>query len=149
MNAFMTGSQVYGTPTAKSDVDVVVLVEEDEADRWREVFGELGLLGIDGDAASGGDLSIRSGKINLIVETDPKEFEAWRTGTAELIGRAPVTREQAVQTLRAHRRRLGLGPEPEEATAAMDASLLACGCMHEHDDDTCPSIPHPADPLQP
>lgn len=98
MNAFLTGSRAYGWPTDKSDIDLVVLVDQ-------RTFGILvDLLGDpDPHGKSGGNdvsASLRVGKLNLILHTSENAFDAWQEGTDELIARSPVTREEAVEVLK-------------------------------------------------
>ena len=94
--AFLTGSHAYGTPTEKSDIDLVVLASQETIAKLEE------LLGIDSDYGDGvGNLLI--GKLNLIL-VGPELYEAWDKGTQLLIGQAPVTRKRAVEVLTAFRR---------------------------------------------
>lgn len=88
MNAFLTGSHVYGTPRADSDVDIVVLVE-DAAERkvlcdnaeWRRRRGTSLMVGY--------------GKLNLIVCPTPAEQARWLHPTLNLIMEKPVNKERA------------------------------------------------------
>lgn len=91
MNAFLTGSQVYGTPTAQSDVDLAVRVSDSDC----ELLATLA----DQEPGSGG-MSIRFGNLNLICLGE-RSFEAWREATEELIARKPVTRDEAVKVIKA------------------------------------------------
>jgi predicted nucleotidyltransferase len=91
MNAFLTGSRVYGTPREDSDIDLAVLMSS----------AELGaLLRLADPEAQGHEyedgVSIRFGNLNLIVFCAKDEFDAWRSATQELIARKPVTRAEAV-----------------------------------------------------
>lgn len=112
MNALLTGSRVYGTPNADSDVDLVVLVSHDDYQRLLET-AEPDLKEKDKrnyDGVGGLRASIRFGKLNLLVCTDPLAFEVWRRGTERLkrdadASHAPVDRDTAVRLfndLRAH-----------------------------------------------
>jgi len=97
-SAVLTGSQVYGTPTEDSDVDLVVLCDEDTQARVAKL-----LTGEDPPPiASGprGGVSLKAGRLNLIFTALPDEVEDWRHGTRELESRKPVTREEAVAHLR-------------------------------------------------
>ncbi|KKM86855.1 hypothetical protein LCGC14_1274810 [marine sediment metagenome] len=51
-------------------------------------------------------LQFKSGKLNLIMETDPVRFEVWRKGTRTLKSMAPVTRDQAVRLFQDLRKRV-------------------------------------------
>jgi predicted nucleotidyltransferase len=90
LHAVLTGSQVYGTPTDASDIDLVVMMDEASATE---------LKGLHDQESSYPERkgSLRFGRLNLIIVTDYRKFKAWRQGTAELIERKPVTREQAVE----------------------------------------------------
>lgn len=104
MNAFLTGSHAYGTPTAESDIDLVVLIddasfdvlsrlsdcEEDESDKRKYAA----------DMVSG---SFRFGQLNLIAVSDKNLFDIWKKGTDQLIAERPVTRDHAVAVLSAMR----------------------------------------------
>jgi hypothetical protein len=109
MQAFLTGSQVYGTPTAKSDIDLVVLLsdedrellhclvdESEEKIPGRQQYGGYGI----------GSLNLKFGRLNLIVAENEKEWQAWRAGTTSLLTQAPVTRDKAVETFKGLRERL-------------------------------------------
>lgn len=100
VNAILTGSRAYGVPTATSDTDVVMLVDQTtmavlvgEADEAPEASRS----GTPGAAAS-----VRFGKLNLILHTEPEIFDAWRAATAELIARKPVERDEAVKVIKSH-----------------------------------------------
>lgn len=87
MNAFITGSRVYGIPREDSDIDLVVLVDETTRDNLR-------LLRDNHDA-----FKVTFGRLNLVLVTTTKEFEAWKQGTEELKALSPVTREFACKHL--------------------------------------------------
>lgn len=89
---FITGSVAYGTPTDESDVDLVALTDKFtmalllrylESD-WDEYAGVPNLL------------SLCFGRLNLLLTTEPKDYDIWRQGTEELKERAPVMRDEAV-----------------------------------------------------
>ena len=92
MNAFITGSVAYGTPHKDSDIDLVVLIDEKNI-KELQCKDESDLDGY------GRWNSIRFGKLNLICMTNKTHFDLWYQGTMELIAKAPVTREQAVEHL--------------------------------------------------
>jgi predicted nucleotidyltransferase len=103
--AFLTGSHVYGKPRPSSDVDLALLVD-------KQTFGLL-LLNSDvgeGSNSEVGDqpgtekdaLAVRFGKLNLLLTTNPKTFQAWENATQDLTDIAsrngPVDREFACNT---------------------------------------------------
>lgn len=90
-NAFVTGSQVYGTPTEQSDIDLCVTLCTSDANLLRKLA----------DACDGstGD-SLRFGKLNLLI-LGLTEFAAWDQATTELCTMKPVTREKAVEVIEA------------------------------------------------
>lgn len=96
MNAFITGSHAYGTPREDSDVDLVVLVDDDTIAKLTELNG--GEVGHSGGPESA---SLRFGALNLILHSNPAMFEAWQAGTASLKRRKPVTRDEAVALIKA------------------------------------------------
>ena len=97
MEAFITGSHAYGLPNERSDVDLVVMIDYDDARR---------LADLPGAECTGKDRygvpTIRFGNLNLICCCDDDKYHAWREGTRELISKAPVSREDAVRTLIRH-----------------------------------------------
>ena len=97
MTGLVTGSRKYGTPTEDSDTDLVVLVSKDDARRLI-TQSDTDLEDEDYIRTS---FSLRFGCLNLIVCTDRKMFQTWEAGTLELFEARPVTRDKAVETLRA------------------------------------------------
>jgi nucleotidyltransferase-like protein len=96
--AFITGSHAYGTPTEKSDIDLVVRVTKETRDRLIDLLAvELTSDNEYGD----GVLQIKTGKLNLIFALTDAQFDAWKNSTQKLIMQAPVTREQAVTLIAA------------------------------------------------
>lgn len=93
--SFITGSFAYGTPTEKSDVDLVILVEPETMRILVDQFGDDGDRQDQDDYGNLPTASLRIGKLNLIVSIDLKHYKQWRDGTQELKRRAPVTRDQA------------------------------------------------------
>ncbi len=88
---FLTGSRAYGIPVPRSDTDIVILVDEKPAAKAASDPHDPGY----------GGLSLHFGALNLILETSPAKFAAWKQGTAELCAKAPVTREVAVEHFKA------------------------------------------------
>jgi hypothetical protein len=99
-NAFLTGSRAYGTVTPTSDTDVVVLMSRSDAFKLNDQADQpQPSEKIYGDDT---DLTMRFGKLNLIVCFEPEVFNAWDIGTATLRLRArghPVTRDEAKAVL--------------------------------------------------
>lgn len=89
--SFLTGSRVYGTPTDESDIDLVVRMNDGDIEDLKMLCGE------DLHEYGGEHCSLHFGTLNLIICADDMRFESWRKGTEELIRRAPVTREEAVE----------------------------------------------------
>lgn len=85
-NAFITGSRAYGTPTEKSDLDLVILVSGNDSDI---LWGETEVPS-----------SVRFGRLNLLIFQKRDRFERWRQVTEALIQRRPVTREDAVSAFK-------------------------------------------------
>lgn len=80
---FLTGSHAYGTPTADSDIDMVVWAEDAQL---RELL-------------VGGGYPIRYGKLNIILCDNETDWGIWKKGTEALKRVAPVDRETAVAFL--------------------------------------------------
>jgi predicted nucleotidyltransferase len=98
---FITGSRVYGTPTEKSDIDLVCLIED--SDTVDELIAAADHT--DASDAGVGGCSIVFGKLNLIVLSQSAMYDAWREATDELIARKPVTRAEACKVHEEHRKR--------------------------------------------
>lgn len=101
MHSFITGSQAYGQPTEKSDIDFVVLVSESELDTLRRMADKV-LEGrensdADGEASSA---SLMFGRMNLIAVTNETDFAIWKHGTERLRQQKPVTRDMAIGVFR-------------------------------------------------
>lgn len=96
MKAFITGSRAYGTPTQKSDVDLVIRIDLGAY----EVLKEFADRQVEGSDSEGEFRSLIFGKLNLICCSSDKEWGEWRKGTAELRTKAPVTRDYAVDYFR-------------------------------------------------
>lgn len=105
--AFLTGSHAYGTPTDDSDVDFVIRVSDSV------MLAALFLMRDADDPerplSAGGDeprSSYRFGNLNLIVCHTDRNYADWRDGTALLVARKPVTREEAIDVFETMRARL-------------------------------------------
>jgi hypothetical protein len=91
MKPFCTGSQVYGTPTVESDLDLVVVVSPEDFTLLAQ-FDPGGPALVYGGAENG---QLKFGKLNLICVSEA-QAPAWAEATAELAAQKPVTREQAI-----------------------------------------------------
>ena len=110
MKCFLTGSRIYGTPTEDSDLDMVVLADDDMFDRLRAMYAHENDVDRQYEKDS---LSIRVGSLNMIVVKTELSFLAWKHAKdalvqeVELTGR-PVTRDRAVEAHKSYRRVCGL-----------------------------------------
>lgn len=107
VNAFATGSRVYGTPRPDSDLDLVVLVDSDDLARLRELADKTDTVEQEPDDKSYPSDSLRFGKLNLICISSHAVFEAWRKATDSLALRRPVTRDEAVACIKAEVAKVG------------------------------------------
>lgn len=110
--AFITGSHAYGTPTSDSDIDVVVFMSVGEAEKLTALHKAANAGRLQKHTAESGGLhsqSLRFGPLNLIVVTDRKWYESWRSVTRNLAeqardlivaGKPPPSRNHAVLTFR-------------------------------------------------
>lgn len=80
-NAFVTGSQVFGYSTEKSDIDLVVLMPRHEVGLLSEILSESNPSEdpkyIEFADGMGGWKSLRVGKLNLICCWDQFAFDVW------------------------------------------------------------------------
>jgi hypothetical protein len=81
MNAFITGSRVYGQARSDSDIDLVILVD-------CETKSLLAKFGADEKG------TIRFGCLNIIAVETPTEFAAWKVATAQMVYRKNTTGEK-------------------------------------------------------
>jgi hypothetical protein len=95
--SFVTGSRAYGTPREDSDIDLAVCVSSKDL--------ELLMGGQPtGDAQyqeGTRSTSLRFGKLNLLAFVNRADFDAWMVANEMLKKQRPVTRERAVQTIKA------------------------------------------------
>ena len=77
MNAFLTGSEVYGVPNSNSDVDLVIRVDEETAKKLRSLS--------DTPIERNGIVIVRFGKLNLILCETDDQLAVWRLGTTALV----------------------------------------------------------------
>lgn len=96
--AILTGSRAYGTPRQDSDIDLVCFMPKEtlmELNKISDLPYQLNEYFCPESAA------LRFGKLNLIVCTTQKNYDAWKNGTEKLITQKPVTRNQAIHILQA------------------------------------------------
>jgi ribulose kinase len=109
MNAFFTGSRVYGEPRKDSDVDLVARVTPEV----RCVLEKLS----DTPEKIKGITVIRFGRLNIIACDDDRQFAAWKFGTEDLqtqkLWDGPVAKEEAKKTFDKIRFALGISDEYE------------------------------------
>jgi len=102
MRSFITGSRVYGTPTEKSDTDLVILTDQATVDLLCSLFGTEEDQALakkttqDPEYLEGLSASIKVGKLNLLLCVHEHHYDIWLRGTRQLQAIAPVTRAQAV-----------------------------------------------------
>lgn len=113
MKALLTGSHVYGTPTNRSDVDLVIRCDVGTRDRLIELIRPI--RPEVAEAAEEGDYEVTQVKIssgrrdlNILFAVTDEEYLAWATGTAKLTSEQPVTRDRAVKVFRKLRKMLGV-----------------------------------------
>lgn len=90
MNAFLTGSRVYGEPSSESDVDLAVLLPYDEICKLRNLSG---VATGDESECPGATTSIRFGNLNIIATHIDAEFAAWKLATEDLAKIKPVPKQ--------------------------------------------------------
>jgi len=93
--AFVTGSQVYGTPTEESDIDLVVLVSDEQYSKLVKLSNGMGE-----NTGPRSYPQIRFGKLNLIALSDDVVWKAWRDATRSLEKIKPVSRDDAVAVIK-------------------------------------------------
>lgn len=98
--SILTGSHAYGKPNPESDIDLVVQVSK-EVMRKLALKNELEMEEVVDQYGNQFDSAcLRFGNLNLICVTNEHDFQIWKQGTAELVARKPVTREEAVSHFR-------------------------------------------------
>lgn len=133
MNAILTGSQVYGTPTESSDIDMVVLVSRETLELLSSLLNDDEKMPKKGNMNSDGELEMtqltaRFGRLNLIAVTREEDWDAWRRGTDRLCQKSmagvKIDKGLAIATMRGiredvknerHATRVKIGAATEQA----------------------------------
>ena len=98
---FITGSQVYGCPNAKSDIDLAIYMPN-------QYLAELIYSLRDPDKADLDEIDVqydtrsyvcRFSNLNLLIFTREDEFLAWKLATQQLLNGDPVSRDLAVKCI--------------------------------------------------
>lgn len=97
MNAFLTGSHVYGKPTKKSDIDLVVRMDAKELLQLARAIGQDIS---EAEHYGHGSVSLRFGKLNLIVCVNDTSWSAWDAATKVEEEFGPRSREKTVESFR-------------------------------------------------
>lgn len=98
MISFITGSHAYGTPTAESDIDLVVCVDNHaDFDKLSDSPNKINNYG-----------AVMYGKLNLIlfdlsVPGEKERYDRWVLVHNMLMAMKPVSREQAVELHRQYK----------------------------------------------
>ena len=111
MEAFITGSRVYGTPTETSDVDLVVLMDQGTRDALIQEFG----------------LPVRCGKLNIIALTDEVAMLAWKKAREVCIAASAcgsIDRDYAVNVHKAWFKQYGVDLRDCSGSARPSQELL-------------------------
>lgn len=107
MVPFITGSHAYGTPHAKSDIDLVL----PPINHKNNILTD-NLLKILIPNSDLNQFPIRFGKLNLIVPQSIEEYRVWYVVTKRLIRKSkelnkPITRDKAVTVFQTYTKRWG------------------------------------------
>ncbi len=92
---FLTGSRIYGTPRADSDIDLVILADPVTLIVLRTLAPETESK----YAEDSTDIAFKFGNLNVIAFSDPVKFQAWRNATIKLTDISPVTRDVAIKVI--------------------------------------------------
>jgi len=80
---FLTGSQVYGIPNESSDIDIVMLVDEETKQKLTE-FSDFKCN------------PVKFRKLNLILVTTYYDYDNWKKAKDECLRLAPRTKQEAI-----------------------------------------------------
>lgn len=89
--AFITGSHAYGVPYHNSDVDLVILADQETVNVLYPIHR------VDPNPMYEDSRCLRFGKLNIIAVGDQAEYDLWKKCTDELIARKPVTKKEAIE----------------------------------------------------
>lgn len=115
LGAFVTGSRIYGQPTEESDLDLVVFMPRDQAEKIAKEFPDSLQSKIH---PKGTSAVFKFGPLNLIAVWNEDRLHAWQDGTEGCIDamvdrRRGLTREEAIEVHAAARERHCLNPDYE------------------------------------
>lgn len=96
MLSFITGSRAYGKPRPDSDIDLVVFISPQDANKLAAIEPQPNKDIVDyyGKTKT---MNLRFGKLNLLACTDKSRFLEWHKGTRLLKAQAPVERDAAIE----------------------------------------------------
>jgi hypothetical protein len=102
VDAFITGSRAYGSPSPESDIDLVLRVDSYMTKRLLERYS-------DDQREYRGIKQIRFGRLNLIIPDDDAEMSMWKFGTQHLRhSGSPHDKRQAKKILDGLRQAIGI-----------------------------------------
>jgi predicted nucleotidyltransferase len=114
INAFLTGSQVYGEPTEESDIDLVVSMSQPETIDLLDLLHDKAKASV--EEYGNGQATVRIGKLNLIICYENEErFSNWITGTKYLKKTKPNNRDFAVSVFKRLFSQEGKGASKQDA----------------------------------
>lgn len=99
MDAFISGSRAYGSPSKSADIDLVIKVSEETHQKLRKLAG----------VADKPQDPIRFGLLNLICLTTDEDMAVWKVGTEQMAQEKPVSRDHAIKILDKLRESIGKG----------------------------------------
>ena len=91
MNAFVTGSRAYGTPSNDSDTDLVIRVSYEDFIKLAEAAGRCDEFTVSVPH------SLQFGKLNVIALTSDEEYNKWKAAYDICKSKAPCSREKAIK----------------------------------------------------
>lgn len=83
IRSFVTGSHAYGQPNENSDIDIVMLLDENILHLLANQAGVC--IATDQYEDKPQSASLRFGKLNIIAVTRREEFDAWFDGTHDCL----------------------------------------------------------------
>jgi predicted nucleotidyltransferase len=95
LKCFMTGSRVFGYATKDSDLDLVVLCDDElQRELIKVVDGFERLAGLPTKVPSS---PYYAGRVNFIIVRDEVEFEAWWRARERCLAEPYITRARAIE----------------------------------------------------